>query len=280
MSVRPTNPNASALTVAPFEFESYGVRVRIQSNQQEMVDEAEKVVRRSLLNRIKSVRHRKFDHLFELNRNKSGTHFLIQNGEKITSGGSKKKFFKYFDSIIRVTIGEYALDRVFLHAGVVGWKGKAIVLPADSFKGKSTLVAELVRNGAEYYSDDFAIFDNDGLVYPFPRTLSMRANEGKLRLYELTVEELGGASGINPIPVGMVLLTEYKPDGTWRPKILRPGRGVLEMIPYVLSFRNRPDFSLSVLNSIASHAIITSGLRGSAESFAKTLLNFVDKHVV
>ena len=202
---------------------------------------------------------------------------MIQNGEEITSGGPRKLFFKFFDSIIRVAIAERAVDRVFLHAGVVGWRGKAIVVPADSFKGKSTLITELVRNGATYYSDEFAIFDREGLVYPFPRRIGRRTED--YIPYELTAESIGGTIGVDPIPVGMVLITEYERGAAWEPVILSPGKGVLEMIPFTLCLRHQPDFSLEVLNNIASNAIIASSLRGTAEKFAITLLNFVDKHV-
>ena len=263
--------------MVPFEFESYGVSVRIESNLQEMVDEAEKTVRVSLLNDIRPTRKRHFDHVFQLNRDKRGTRIMIQNGERISSGGTRKKFFKFFDSIIRVVVAEYAVDRVFLHAGVVGWKGKAIVIPADSFKGKSTLVSELVRNGAEYYSDEFAIFDREGLVHPFARRIGRRTDD--YIPYELTVEDLGGTYGNTPIPVGLVLITEYRANAKWSPKKLSAGNGVLEMIPFTLCLRHQPDFSLEVLNNIASNAIIASSLRGTAENFAKTLLNFVDKHI-
>lgn len=264
-------------TVVPFEFESYGVSVRIESNLQEMVDEAEKTVRVSLLNDIRPTRNGQFDHVFQLNRNKRGTRIMIQNGERISSGGTQKNFFKFFDSIIRVAVAEYAVDRVFLHAGVVGWKGKAIVIPADSFKGKSTLVSELVRSGAEYYSDEFAIFDRDGLVHPFARRIGRRTEDFKT--YELTVEDLGGTYGNTPIPVGLVLITEYRADAKWSPKKLSAGKGVLEMIPFTLCLRHQPDFSLQVLNNIAISAIIVSGLRSTAENFAKILLDFVDKNV-
>ena len=59
-------------------------------------------------------------------------------------------------------------ERVFVHAGVVGWKGHAIVIPGRSRSGKTTLVAELVKAGAEYYSDEFAVLDAEGRVHPFP----------------------------------------------------------------------------------------------------------------
>ena len=272
-----SSPKISDPTVVPFEFESYGVSVRIESNLQEMVDEAEKTIRVSLLNDIRPTQVEQFDHVFQLNRDKRGTRIMIQNGERISSGGTRKKFFKFFDSIIRVVVAEYAVDRVFLHAGVVGWKGKAIVIPADSFKGKSTLVSELVRNGAEYYSDEFAIFDREGLVHPFARRIGRRTED--YIPYELTVEDLGGTYGNTPIPVGLVLITEYRANAKWSPKKLSAGNGVLEMIPFTLCLRHQPDFSLEVLNNIASNAIIASSLRGTAENFAKTLLNFVDKHV-
>lgn len=271
MSASPTT------SVKPFDFESYGVFIRIDSNQQEMVDAAEVVVRDSMLNDIRLVKRKEFDIVFRLDRNQRGQRLIIQNGEEISRGGIKRKFFKFFDSIIRVAIAEHAVDRVFLHAGVVGWKGKAIVVPADSFKGKSTLITELVRAGATYYSDEFAIFDRQARVYPFARRIGRRTEDFKT--YELRAEDLGGDIGIEPLPVGLVLITEYKEGAKWSPKILSSGQGVLEMIPFTLCLRQRPDFSLGVLNNIASNAIIASSLRGTAEKFAKTLLNFVDNHV-
>jgi hypothetical protein len=235
------------------------------------------VLKVSLLNNVRPVRRKKFDLVYQLNRDARGRRVIIQNGEKIAGGGTHKKFFKFWESILRVGIAERAVDLVFLHAGVVGWKGKAIIIPADSFKGKSTLVSELVRNGAEYYSDEFAIIDRNGLVYPFARPIGRRTEDYKP--YELKIEELGGSFGLTPIPIGLVLITEFKADAKWSPKILTPGQGVLEMIPFTLCLRHRPDFSLEVLNNIASSAIIASSLRGTAEKFAKTLLNFVDKRI-
>ena len=277
--MKQTKSSGNINSIRPFRFESYGVRVEITSNQQNIIDGGAEVARTSLLGNLRPVKSGTIDHYFELNKTKGGTYILIQNHERISSGRSRKKFFKFFDSIIRVSIGEFAVDRVFLHAGVVGWKGKAIVIPADSFKGKTTLVAELVRNGATYYSDEFAIFDKEGLVHPFARPLSMRSDDGLYKPYQLTVEDLRGTYGSEPIPVGMVLLTGYEPNQKWRPKILSPGKGVLKMIPFTLPIRTRPDFSMQVLNNIASSATIAHSLRGSAEKFAKTLLNFVDKHI-
>ncbi len=266
------------LGARPFDFESYGVKIRINGNDQDLIDDAAEVAKKSLLGDVRGIKNIDFDHYFELIRSSRGGSFRIeQNGEYVSWGRSRRKFLKFFDSIIRVAVGEYAVDRVFLHAGVVGWNGKAVVLPADSFQGKSTLVAELVRQGATYFSDEFAIMDIDGLVYPFARKIALRTE--KYRTYELSIDDLGGTIETLPAPVGMVLLTGYRAGVAWRPKILSPGTGVMKIMPFALSLNSRPEFSLKVLHNVATHAIIATGSRGSAKIFARTLLNFVDKHV-
>jgi len=260
-----------------FAFESYGVFVKLTSNSESSIHKAEEVARATLLGNVTPVAEAAFDHHFELDVDEAGTHFLVQNGEQLSYTDNEPGHFRFFDSMLRVAIGEYAVGRVFLHAGVVGWKGKAIVMPADSFQGKSTLVTELVRLGAEYYSDEFAILDADGLVHPFARRINRRTED--FIPFELTVEELGGKYGKEPVPVGLVLLTGYEKGAEWEPEILSPGNGLLKIIPYTLSIRYRTEFSMQVLHNVTSRAIIAFGTRGSAETFAKTLLDFVDKHV-
>lgn len=272
----PTVDNA----FSTYRFSSYGVRIEIRSNDADVVKRAREVATRSLLGDLRTLRTKTVDHVFELPRTKSGIYKMLLDGE-VVSGASRSatKFFKFFDAMVRVTVGEYAVDRVFLHAGVVSWRGKGIIMPADSFQGKTTLTAELVKQGAAYVSDEFAVLDAEGRVHPFARPLSMRLDDEGKTPYERTAEELGGTYATEPVPVGTVLLTGYTPGARWRPRILTPGEGVLKMMPYTLSLRYKPNFSLKVLNSVASRAIIASSRRDTAENFAKTFLNFVDKHV-
>lgn len=70
------------------------------------------------------------------------------------------------------TIAEHSATHLFVHAGVVGWRGKTILLPGRSCTGKSTLVRALLRHGATYFSDEFAVIDSRGLIHPFPRSIS------------------------------------------------------------------------------------------------------------
>jgi len=61
---------------------------------------------------------------------------------------------------------------------VVAWRGRAILLPGRSYVGKSTLVMELVRAGAVYYSDEYAVLDARGRVHPFAQPVALREPDG------------------------------------------------------------------------------------------------------
>jgi hypothetical protein len=190
----------------------------------------------------------------------------------------------YLQSQIRLTIAEYAESRVFLHAGAVGWKGKAIIIPGRSFSGKTSLVAELVKKGALYYSDDFAVLDQNGLVHPFHRELSLRGIIDNLRQVDFPVEALGGEAGSEPLPVGIVLITDFlegrKNPKKWTPKILSSGQGVMEIISHTIPIRYNPEFALKVLNKVARRAIICKSQRGEAGEFADLLLDFFETKVI
>lgn len=262
-----------------FHFESYGVRVKIESNCQGLLDEARRTVIAAFGCRALLIENGngESDHVFGIAFD-GGHYFLFKNGEQISYGKSEKLFFKYLNSILRVEVAEYADSRVFLHAGVVGWKGNAILIPAKSFQGKSTLTAELVKIGADYYSDEYAVLDEIGYVHSFPRKLSMRYF-GATREKEVSVEELGGNYGREPIPVGMVLLTCFERGALWDPKVLSPGNGIIEIIPHTIPVRRKAEFSLKVLDIVARRAIIVKSARGDAKKFAKFLLAFFDNHI-
>lgn len=260
-----------------FDFESYGVRVRLSSNDKRTLDMSVAVARSSLLNKITEIKTGAHDLVFELNREENGDIMLVQDGVELGASDTELKAYRFFDSILRVSVGEHAKNLVFLHAGAVGWKGKSIIMPAESFHGKSTLVTELIRAGCEYYSDDFAVLDENARLHPFPRKISRRTEDFKT--YELDISDIGGQTGSVEIEPGIVLLTRYEKDAEFAPIIETPGAGVLKLIPFTLSIRKQPEISVAVLHKLASRAIIISSLRGSAERFSRTLLDFVDNHV-
>lgn len=259
-----------------FTFESYGVKIGVKSNSERFLKRIENHIPNIVPKAFIFDNNLKAEHAFLINVKKSGLFELYKDGEKITAGESEENFFNFSSSKIRLTIAEYADSRVFIHAGVVGWKGKAIVIPGKSYRGKTTLVAELVKKGALYYSDEYAVLDEKGLVHPFPKTLSIRGIIDKYTQLETTAESFGGEIGIEPIEVGLVLLTEYERDVKWQPEILSAGNGILELLAHTIPVRYKPQFSLQVLNKLTNRAIIAKSKRGEAQIFVDLLLKFYE----
>lgn len=176
-----------------------------------------------------------------------------------------------FESDLSLHVASEARRRVFVHAGVVGWKGRALLIPGRSRSGKTTLVAELVKAGAVYYSDEYAVLDERGRVHPYPRPLQIRADETGKQVRRV-VETLGGRAGRGPLQVALVVVSSYRPGAKWRPRRLSAGQGVLELLAQTVSARSRPERAFMALEQVARRALILKGARGEAGEMVGPLL--------
>jgi hypothetical protein len=201
------------------------------------------------------------------------TFSLAKNGREIVRCDDRTELLERLGSIVALHVADHCRKRVFLHAGVVGWGDRAIVIPGRSFSGKTTLVAELVRAGATYYSDEFAVVDRYGRVHPYPQPLQIRDSR-TYRQARCPVETLGGVSGETPLPIGLVIFSRYKEGATWLPKELSPGVGCLQMLNNAVSARSAPAIALNALKHVASRAIIVRGTRGDASQ----LIQWITAH--
>jgi hypothetical protein len=201
-------------------------------------------------------------------------HMLYENGARLARTQDLDELFDLFESDVRRLVAEFARTRVFIHAGVVSWRGRAILVPGRSFSGKTSLVAEFVRAGATYYSDEFAVLDARGRVHPFLKPLSIReSDDGNQTDYP--VEELGGTSGTRPIPVGTVLVTEYKEGARWRPRPLSAGRAALGLFANAVSARRNPTDVFRALNAAVAAATALKSSRGEAAEVVEAVLDTV-----
>lgn len=162
-------------------------------------------------------------------------------------------------------------QRMFLHAGVVGWRGRAIVIPGKNFSGKTSLVTALLRAGATYYSDEYAVLDTRGRVHPYPWALHIRG-EGLAQPRQCPVEVLGGQAGTRPLPTALVILSEYRQGAKWRPQPLSKGHAALAMLANVISTQHRPEVMLPILGQMISGATVLKGVRGEAEEVVDSVL--------
>src|SRR5215831_2410197 len=158
-------------------FTSYGVRLGLRVNDKALLSQ--------LLERLppsaKPSPVRTVNHLYSLTGFADGANGRLRRFNlgywNLTRFVRTRRFadlLDQFESHLQLTVAEYAPRHIFVHAGVVAWNGNAILIPGPSFSGKSTLVAELLRAGATYYSDEYAVIDDQGKVLPYPRDLRIR----------------------------------------------------------------------------------------------------------
>lgn len=178
------------------------------------------------------------------------------------------------DTELRHYVADNATDVFFIHAGAVALDGRAIVIPGDSFSGKTRLVAELVRAGAEYYSDEYAVLDHKGLVHPYARPLSIRKPPPHQN-DRSPAESLGGAVGSTPVPVGVIASTAYRPEATFRPERRSRAQGVLTLLAHSARAHEHAEATLAAVRNAASTALVLEGDRGEASVAAELLLDTV-----
>lgn len=263
-----------------FSFESYGVVITLESVSSELLAVAREIAKRTLLGNLvfrDEEAQPDNENTVEICEDDDGNRFLVSDGTESVRV-DHQIFEQILNSKIRILIAEKAYPWVFIHAGVVEWKGLAIVLPAFSYQGKTTLVSELIKAGARYMSDEYAVLGENGLVYPFARDLSVRMIQGEPPVLKDPVE-FGASIQPEPIKPGLVVLTKYEQGAEWNPAILSQGQGMLEIIPQVISINYNTKFALKVLNTTFNRAIIVRTLRSEAPEAARFILNFFDNNL-
>lgn len=264
-----------------FSLKSYGLRIGIRSNDPAALDR----VCQHLPREWESASLPVVDRLYSILIGGAGARakvrrFNLLYGDHVRLARSLDldNLFETFESSLRIFVAEYAKHRVFVHAGVVGWKGKAIVIPGRSYSGKSTLVAELIRAGATYYSDEYAVFDSRGRVHPFTKPIELR-EEGEHKQSKIEAAELGGDSGTKPLSVGLVLMTQFKSGARWRPRKLTAGKGVLELLFNTVSARRNPERALATLQQVTAQADVLKGVRGQANEIVPAVLERLEENL-
>jgi len=202
-------------------------------------------------------------------------HTLFGDHQILYRSENELDLYEEFEKDVDSFVAQTSTTRFFVHAGVVGWSGKAIVIPGRSFTGKTTLVTEFLRVGATYYSDEFAVFDKNGYVHPFDRPLGVRLDSTG-RQTKRTAHEFASRVGKEPLPLGLMIVTRYKKSASWRPQSTSFGRGVLHLLGNSLSARANPTHALSVLTRTNEGARILRGVRGEAVEVVRSVQRMLE----
>lgn len=249
-----------------FGFEAYGVSIVLNIESPDLQERVEAILPPGWQPRDP----RDEDAYFSLVR-RDGVVYRVEYTTGDVSGSSDLDIaLAVLESQLRAYVSLHSPDHIFVHAGVVGIDGRAIVIPGPSFGGKTTLVAELVRHGALYYSDEFAVLDHNGHVHPYPKPLSIRADG--LNQKDHDVATFGGTIGEVPLPVRTVVVTQFVPEAEWRPERLSGGDAVLALLSNTVPAQERPAQALATINRALRNAVVLSGDRGEAAALVPELL--------
>jgi hypothetical protein len=199
---------------------------------------------------------------------------LQAEAQQMETGFRLQRIIDTLEFAIRLEVCRRSPDRLFIHAGAVVWNGHGIVIPGRSGSGKTTLVAALVEAGASYCSDEYAVLDAAGLLYPYSRPLSFRRGDHR-RVRKNVTADLGGIEAMSAAPIRLVVHTTYRPLAVWRPQRLSSGAGALALFANVVAARERPSFAFSVLSEAMAGVVVFEGDRGEAKDAAREILALI-----
>ncbi len=135
--------------------------------------------------------------LFENNR----LFFFRYNGQIVDV--FKKKHIEYFTGSVKQQIYSILFNKDYngwmmtLHASGVVKNRQAIMFSAAGGAGKSTISAILKANGYGYLSDDFIAADDNGEVFPFPASISVKEGAAeRLSVYYPELKEMNPVRAI------------------------------------------------------------------------------------
>lgn len=174
---------------------------------------------------------------------------------------------------LHLSIASHATDELFVHAGVVGLGGHAILLPGRSWAGKSTLVHALVQAGASYLSDEYARVTPDGRIAPYPRPIQLRTGGGRELVDPHTIGKV--AQGLHR--PALVVLTHHHENAKFDPVAVPPAQAALELFNNIVVAQGSPALATRAAAQVARAAVTVRSSRGEAADAASAILTLAHK---
>ena len=155
---------------------------------------------------------------------------------------------------------------VAVHAAVIGWHGRALVVPALSGGGKSTLSQAAHAAGATVLSDEYALIDpTTGLVTGWNRPVRILTADGGVDRLDIAVRS-------DPIPVGCVAFVTYRAEAEHAWNEISRGAAAGRLLSHTICAQSRPHDSLDAALAATASARAVEGTRGDAGAAVTELL--------
>jgi hypothetical protein len=212
--------------------------------------------------------------VFRVSRNREGQGFAAYAGDRLVASEDELPvIFEFLQNLTDEVVMRSLPDLVAVHAGVVGWNGYAALLPGASQCGKTTLVTELLKRGAVYYSDEYALLDAAGRVHAYPRALLLR-NDGGWR-QPMLPSAWNAATADSPAPARLILAVERVCGDEWKVRRIPQSEALLLLLRNTpREMADSPEI-LDCLRPAVSSAMCYTGVRGEAAEAADRVIELL-----
>ena len=155
---------------------------------------------------------------------------LTRKGQPALFPANDGELLFLLEKDLTIELQKLRSDLYFLHAAVLGFKGKACLLVAPSGGGKSLTTWALLHHGFHYGSDELGPVDLNTLtVLPYPRALCLKSAPPKqyplpadtlftARTIHIPITALPDAVCSEPLPLTAIFFLQYHPELT-RPQL-------------------------------------------------------------
>ena len=156
-------------------------------------------------------------------------------------------------------------EAIALHAASVAWNGFAIVLPAASGAGKSSLAAWLADKGYVYLSDEIALLKGAAEIVGLTRAIfvksgAVEAIQGLPMCKRVPLVKFGeqlvftppsAANNDSARPCGMLVFPQYRAGAKLKIEVLPPAEAGFRLVACNLNARNFADGGFAELTRLA-----------------------------
>lgn len=178
------------------------------------------------------------------------------------------------ESDLALFAADHLVGRIAIHAALLTWRDRTLLLPGPSRAGKSTLALALADLGATVWTDEYALIDpGTGKATGWPRPVRRRRADGGVD--RIQMPEADADQG--PVSVDLVAVLRFDADAStpaWTTST--PADVVQHLLANTVNARRHPDLALDAALAIARNATGLEGDRQEAADAARRLADRID----
>jgi len=214
-------------------------------------------------------------------KGRGGQWRFYRNGVRLTDKPSAARVAEHLIWQVNRQAVASVPDSTVLHAGGVVRDGVAVLLPAESNAGKSTLVSGLLAAGFDYLSDEAVALTADDQLLPFPKALGLDRGSWPLfpdleppeafadlhqNRWHVPPNRIRPDSVGRPVELGAIVVPRYREGEATRWEPLAPTDAFVLLLEQAFTVAERPDALAQVARLVlgcGARRLVSGSLEGS-----------------